>query len=44
MLLWNVLLSVGLFNGATGVIIYFIYEDGNNAPELPFAIIIEFNE
>lgn len=44
MLLRNVLLSVGLVNGATGVLIDFIYEVGKNAPELPFAIIIEFND
>ena len=44
MLLWNVLLSVGLVNGATGIIIDFIYEENKNAPELPYAIIIQFNE
>ena len=44
MLSWNVCLSVGLVNGATGVIIDLIYENGENAPNLPYAIIFQFNE
>jgi hypothetical protein len=42
MLLWNINLAHGLVNGSNGEVIDFIYTDGEKAPQLPFAIIINF--
>jgi hypothetical protein len=44
MLLWNVNISLGLVNGSTGHVIGFIYEEGKKAPDLPYAIIIQFDD
>jgi hypothetical protein len=44
MLLWNINISLGLVNGSTGKVIGFIYKDGKKAPDLPYSIIIQFND
>ena len=44
MILSNIITSLGLVNGANRIIKDFIYTDGDKAPQLPYAIIIECNE
>jgi hypothetical protein len=41
-LLWNVALQWGLVNGSIGTIVDFIYINGQRAPMLPYAVIIDF--
>ena len=43
-LLKNVATSLGLVNGATGVIKDFLFVPGTKAPQLPYAIIINFRQ
>jgi len=42
MLLWNISLAHGLVNGSTGTVIDFVFTDGQKAPNLPFAIVVNF--
>ena len=44
MILSNIITSLGLVNGANRIIRDFIYTDGDKAPQLPYAIIIECND
>jgi hypothetical protein len=44
MLLWNINISLGLVNGSTGHVIGFIYKEGQKAPDLPYSIIIHFDD
>jgi ATP-dependent exoDNAse (exonuclease V) alpha subunit len=44
MLLWNVNISLGLVNGSTGHVVGFIYREGHKAPDLPYSIIIHFDD
>jgi len=44
LLLWNVALQLGLVNGSTGTVIDFMYREGEAAPSLPYAVIIDFPE
>lgn len=43
MLTMNLWTDVGLCNGATGTVIDFIYADNQQPPDLPQAVIVEFN-
>ena len=44
MLLWNTNTPLGLVNGSTGTVIDFVFREGQKAPQLPFAIICEFQD
>jgi hypothetical protein len=44
MLLWNINITLGLVNGSIGYIVGFIYNEGKNAPSLPYSIIIKFDD
>jgi hypothetical protein len=44
MLLWNVSISLGLVNGSTGYVVRFSYKEGHKAPDLPYSIIIHFDD
>ena len=42
MLTRNLWSSVGLCNGATGAVVDFIYQNNHQPPDLPIAVIVEF--
>ena len=42
MLTMNLWSSVGLFNGATGTVVDIIYQNNHQPPDLPIAVIVEF--
>ena len=42
MLTMNLWSSVGLCNGATGTVVDIIYQNNHQPPDLPIAIIVEF--
>lgn len=44
MLTMNLLPDVGLCNGATGMIIDFIYHVNHQSPDLPVAVIVQFDD
>ena len=44
MLTMNLWPKVGLCNGATGEIVAIIYEDGQQPPDLPIAVIVKFDD
>ena len=39
--LWS---SVGLCNGATGTVVDIIYQNNQQPPDLPIAVIVEFDK
>ena len=39
--LWS---SVGLCNGATGTVVDIIYQNNHQPPDLPIAVIVEFED
>ena len=41
MKLWT---DIGLCNGATGVVLDFIYADNQQPPDLPIAVIVQFHD
>ena len=43
MLTINLWSSVGLCNGATGTVVDFIFGDNHNPPDLPVAVIVQFD-
>ena len=43
MLTMNLWSSVGLCNGATGTVVDFIFGDNHNPPDLPVAVIVQFD-
>ena len=43
MLTMNLWSSVGLCNGATGTVVDIIFQDNQNPPDLPIAVIVMFN-
>ena len=44
MLTMNLWTDVGLCNGATGVVLDFIYADNQQPPDLPIAVIVQFHD
>ena len=42
MLTMNLWSSVGLCNGATGTVVDIIYQNNHQPPDLPIAVIVEF--
>ena len=42
MLTMNLCSSVGLCNGATGPVVDIIYQNNHQPPDLPIAVIVEF--
>ena len=44
MLTMNLWASAGLCNGATGTVIDFIYQHGHQPPDLPIAVIVQFDD
>ena len=40
----NLWASAGLCNGATGTVIDFIYQHGHQPPDLPIAVIVQFDD
>ena len=42
MLIMNLWSNVGLCNGATGTVVDFIYQNNHQPPDLPIAVIVEF--
>jgi hypothetical protein len=44
MLTMNLWPSVGLCNGATGIIIDFIYKNNHQPPDLPIVVIVQFDD
>ncbi|XP_028394505.1 ATP-dependent DNA helicase PIF1-like [Dendronephthya gigantea] len=43
MLTMNLWPTVGLCNGATGTVEYFIYENNHHPPDLPIAVVVKFD-
>ena len=44
MLTMNLWANVGLCNGATGKVIDIIYENGHNPPDLPIAVVVQYDD
>ena len=44
MLTMNLWANVGLCNGETEKVIDIIYENGHNPPDLPIAVVVQFDD
>ena len=44
MMTMNLWANVGLCNGATGKVVDIIYQNGHNPPDLPIAVVVQFDD